>query len=131
LTAEMLIRQSVSRAQDVGGQLVGGVTELVRGSPAITSAVTTGVGLLVTQQVIRRVRKKRTVKKRRKVTRKKRRKVTRRAPRRKKAKRRTHASPRHKGHKVVTFTTKGGKKVRFLTPRKGSKVHKRIKRRRR
>ena len=26
----------------------------------------------------------------------------------------THRSPRHKGHKRVTFTTKGGKKVRFL-----------------
>lgn len=127
----MLIRQAVSRVQDVGGELIGGVTELVRGSPIITSAITSGVGVLATQQIVRRIRKKRSVKKRRKVVRKKRRKVTKRVGRRKKAKRRTHASPRHKGHKVVTFTTKGGKKVRFLTPRRGSKVHKRIKRRKR
>lgn len=127
----MLLRQAVSGVQDVGGQLIGGVTQLARGAPVITTAVTTGVGLIATQQIIRRVRKKRAVKKRRKVTRKKRRKVTKRIGRRKKAKRRTHASPRHKGHKFITFTTKGGKKVKFLAPKRGSKVHKRIKRRRR
>ena len=48
-----------------------------------------------------------------------RRRVARRRVRRKKIrdgrrKRRTHRSPRHKGHKVVSFTTSTGKKVRFL-----------------
>ncbi len=47
-------------------------------------------------------------------TRKKRRPATRRKRVSRKRKRRTHASPRHKGHKVVKFTTKEGKKVRFL-----------------
>jgi len=32
-----------------------------------------------------------------------------------KRKRRTHASPRHRGHKRVSFTTASGKKVSFLT----------------
>lgn len=62
------------------------------------------------------------IKKKKKTTRKK---ITRRK------KRKTHASPRHKGHKRVTFTTKGGKKVRFLVkPKKHKHVsHKKKSRR--
>jgi len=51
--------------------------------------------------------RKRKAPTRRKVTRKRR--VTR------KRKRRTHRSPRHKGHKRVSFTTKDGRKVSFLS----------------
>lgn len=58
---------------------------------------------------------RRRAKRRRKIgTRKKRRAPTRRKRITRKRKRRTHASPRHKGHKVVKFTTAEGKKVRFL-----------------
>lgn len=42
-----------------------------------------------------------------------RRRVSRVGPR--KRKRRTHRSPRHKGHKRVSFTTKDGRKVSFLS----------------
>lgn len=47
-------------------------------------------------------------------TRKKRRAPKRRARVSRKRKRRTHRSPRHKGHKRVSFTTAEGKKVSFL-----------------
>lgn len=64
---------------------------------------------------VTRVRRRPTAK--RKPTTRRKARVTKRRARRKvtrKRKRRTHASPRHRGHKVVKFTTKDGKKVRFL-----------------
>ncbi len=60
-------------------------------------------------------------------------KTAKRKPRRKAVARRkrriTHRAPRHKGHKRVTFTTKTGKKVRFLVRgQKRSPKHRRRKR---
>ena len=85
------------------------VTDFIRGNPIVsTAAIGIGTtGLVAVATAVRRKRKKKTT---RRAARKK---TTRRATRKKK-KRVTHRSPRHRGHKTVTFKTKGGKKVRFL-----------------
>ena len=101
-------------------RVTGIVTSFGRSNPLIVTSI---AGIATTGLVaVARVRKKR---KKAKTTRRKKRKsrVTRRR------KRKTHRKPRHKGHKRVTFTTKGGKKVRFLVKKKG--VHKRHRRKKR
>jgi len=99
-------------------------TDFIRGNPLVSTAAigigTTGLltGIATT---VRRTRKKKrkTVRRKakRKTTRKRRTKRVKRVKRTRK-KRRTHASPRHKGHKRVSFTTAGGKKVSFLVKKK-------------
>jgi len=106
-------------------------TDFIRSNPITTAAVAIGVPLsfagiaAVGRRVATRKKRKKAVKrkvKRRKTTngRKRKRKTTRRGKR----KRVTHRSPRHKGHKRVSFTTADGKKVNFLVRRKGGKSHK-------
>lgn len=99
------------------------IREVVLGSPIRAglagAAVALGGGLLIAGAV----RRKRRVTS--KKTRKKRKTTTRRS------RRVTHRAPRHRGHKRVTFTTKGGQKVRFLVRgRKRSPKHSRSKSRR-
>lgn len=103
------------------------VTDFIRGNPLVSTAVV-GIGTtgLITgiAAVGRRAakRKRKAVKKR--VTRRKRKKVT------KRRKKITHRSPRHKGHKRVSFTTKDGRRVNFLVRgAKRSPLHRRKRRR--
>ena len=126
-------------------RLGGRVTDFIRGNPIIsTAAIGIGTTGLIAAAVTR-VKKRRTAK--RKITRRKKsvKKIVRRKKRTKaqikrmrirnlakarRARRKgTHRSPRHKGHKRVSFTTAGGKKVNFLVGRK--KVHKKHRRRKR
>ncbi len=87
-------------------RVTGIVTSFGRSNPLIVTGI---AGLTTTGLVaVARIRKKRKAARKKRVTTKKRRKKT---TRRKKV---THRKPRHRGHKRVTFTTKGGKKVRFL-----------------
>jgi len=103
------------------------VTTFIRGNPLITAGIGLGAPLAIigiTKAVRRRKKKAKAVSKTR---RKRKRKVARRKTRRvvrKKRKKVTHSSPRHRGHKMVTFTTKDGKKVRFKVARKPH-IHKR------
>jgi len=107
------------------------VTDFIRGNPLVsTAAIGIGTTGLVTAVATIRRRKKRTalLRKRKSRTPKRKRKKARRVVKkgkRGKAKRRTtHRSPRHKGHKVVSFRNKKtGKMVRFLVRRKGGKSH--------
>ena len=106
------------------------ITQFIRSSPivsgvALGGSVLGGLGLL---QIIRKVRKrkktrirKRTVRKaitRRRRTRRKTSVVVR---RKRRVGRHVHASPRHRGHKRVSFTTKTGQKVNFLVKSKRRK----------
>lgn len=101
-------------------------TDFIRSNPITTTAIALGVPLTfvgiaaVGRRVARRKRKVTTKRKKRAV----RRKVAGRIKRRKKI---THRSPRHKGHKRVSFTTADGKKVNFLVRRKGGKRHRKKK----
>jgi len=89
------------------------VTTFIRGNPLITAGIGLGTPLaIVGISKIRKKRKKAPSKRKPKRKTKSRKKVSK---RRKKV---THRSPRHKGHKVVTFTTKDGKKVRFKVAKK-------------
>jgi len=121
------------------------VTDFIRGNPLVATAVvgigTTGLVASATS-LFRRSRKKKKAKVRRK---KSVRKSTRRPKKKTVAqirktrlrnlakarrakrtgKRKTHRSPRHRGHKRVSFTTASGKKVNFLV---GKRKHKRRKR---
>jgi len=104
-------------------------TDFVRGNAIVsTASVGAGVtGLVVAGAVIRKLRTKKT-KRKRKSSKKS---IKRKGIKRRKVKRRTkvsHSSPRHRGHKFVTFTTKGGKRVKFKVKQKAHS-HK-IKRRR-
>ena len=109
------------------------VTDFIRGNPIVSTAAigigTTGlITGLATVAGIRRKRKKiATRKKKRKVGRKKRARKVKGARRAKK--RVTHRSPRHKGHKRVSFTTASGQKVNFLV-RKKKHSHRRLRRKR-
>ncbi len=90
-------------------RVVGVVTSFGRSNPLITTAVTgiTATGIVAVARARVKRKKKRAVKKR--VTTKRRKKVS------KKRKRATHASPRHRGHKRVSFINKKtGKRVSFL-----------------
>jgi len=121
------------------------VTDFIRGNPLVATAVvgigTTGLVASATS-LFRSRRKKKKVSKRKS---RKRAKVRRRGKKKSAAqirrtrlrnlakarrarrvgKKRTHASPRHRGHKRVSFTTASGKKVNFLV---GKRKHKRRKR---
>lgn len=94
-------------------------TDFIRGNPITTTAIALGVPLsfLGIAAVGRRVAKRRKAKRKAK-KRGKKRKVS-----RKRRAKRTHASPRHRGHKRVSFTTKDGKRVSFLVKKK-AKRHK-------
>lgn len=105
-------------------------TDFFRANPILSSAaIGAGTsGLVVAVAGIRKVKKRKKAKKRTKKRTKK--KTTRKRKTRKTTKKRkkvTHRSPRHSGHKRVTFTTKDGKKVSFLVAKKGH-THKRRKR---
>jgi len=105
-------------------------TDFIRGNPIVsTASVGAGVtGLVVAGATIRKLRskKKSTKRKSTKKSRIKRKKI--RGGRvRKRTKRITHRTPRHRGHKKVTFTTKGGKRVSFLV-KKPAHSHKKLKR---
>jgi len=97
------------------------ISEFVRNNPILSGLI--GSGVLTTLgtlgvAVVRRRRKARA-RPRRRVKRRKMR-VSRGAITRRKRHRRgvTHRRPRHAGHKKVSFTTKGGKRVSFLVKRK-------------
>jgi len=103
------------------------VTDFIRSNPITTASVSLGAPIVAIGvakgigAIRKRKKKKKKVKKkngRRKTTG---RKTTGR-------KRKTHRSPRHRGHKRVSFTTKGGKKVSFLVAPKGGTKHRRKKR---
>ena len=97
-------------------------TDFIRGNPIISTAIIGAgtSGLVTAIAVTRGARRSTTAKARRKKSKKTgRKRDARRTPRRKK--KATHRSPRHRGHKQVTFTTKGGKKVRFLVKPKKHK----------
>lgn len=95
------------------------ITDFIRGNPIVsTAAIGIGTtGLITGIAAVRRVgkKKKRKVSKKRRVVKKKGKKTVRKVAKRKKV---THRSPRHKGHKRVSFTTAGGKKVSFLVKKK-------------
>ena len=105
------------------------VTDFIRGNPLVSTAAvgigTTGI-VAAAVTAIRSRRKKRAAKRRvkkRKVSRK-RVKVR----RKKRVRHVTHRSPRHRGHKRVSFTTASGKRVNFLVKPKSKHRMKRRKR---
>jgi len=108
------------------------IADFIRGNIIVsTAAIGIGTtGLLTGIAVVKGIRKKRKKagkgKKKRKTRAKKKTRKTRRP--RKAKKRISHASPRHRGHKRVSFTTAGGKKVNFLVRMKGH-AHRRRRRR--
>lgn len=99
--------------------------QTIRRNPIVAGSVLGGsvIGGLVVAQTIRKRRKKT------KSTVRKRRSKLRAGTKRRKTKKRkvTHRSPRHKGHKRVSFTTKDGKRVNFLVKKK-SHTHRRKRR---
>jgi len=97
------------------------VTDFIRGNPIVSTAA---IGIGTTGLVLGAVS---AVRKRRKKKAAKRKRVSKKKRSRKKKKKVTHRSPRHKGHKRVSFTTAGGKRVNFLVKRKAH-THKRVKR---
>lgn len=108
------------------------VTDFIRGNPI--TAVAVGLGVPATFAGIASVGKRVAAKRRKKKSAK--RKTTKRRARvksiktglKKRRKKVTHRSPRHKGHKRVAFTTADGKRVSFLV-KKPKHSHKRVKRR--
>jgi len=120
VAADSLLQQTVSRGQALGSDVLGRVNEFVRANPAVTGTIAiAGTGLLAAQIIRSRAPKKR------KTTRRKRKTTRRRAPTvRRRKKRATHRSPRHKGHKRVSFINKKtGKRVSFLVRAKGGRSH--------
>ena len=105
------------------------VTEFIRTNPVLAgSVIAAGIGGTVA--VVRATTKRRKARKttKRKVRRATKRKIIHRRGRhvrrtkarrqtRRKRQRVTHSRPRHKGHKRVSFTTAGGKRVSFLSKR--------------
>ena len=93
------------------------VTDFIRGNPIISTAAL-GIGTTGLFAGIATVGRRKAKKKTRRKAVKKR--VTRRKPKKvsKRRKRVTHAKPRHKGHKRVSFTTAQGKRVSFLVKKK-------------
>lgn len=107
------------------------VTDFIRGNPIVSTAAvgigTTGLiaGIAAVTRIRRKRKKAKAKPKKRKARRRKRvAKVKRRVKKRKKI---THRSPRHKGHKRVSFTTASGQKVNFLVKKKAH-IHRRRKR---
>lgn len=108
-------------------RVTGVITSFGRSNPLIVTSIAglTSAGIVA----VARIRKKKNAKKRKK-------KISRKAQRKKDRRRRsrkvTHRRPRHRGHKTVTFKTKGGKKVRFLvrgqkrSPKHGKKKARRF-----
>ena len=93
-------------------RIITDATNFIRGNPIISAGVGLGTPLVlvgISKVRSRSTKKKTTVKKRK--ARVKRRKIKARTVRRKKV---THRSPRHKGHKKVSFVTAEGKRVSFL-----------------
>lgn len=93
------------------------ISEFVRENPVLTGGIGAGVlatlGTLGGIAVVRRRKRKASTKKRKKTTRRMvKRRITHKRRRHKKGV--SHRSPRHRGHKRVSFTTKGGKRVSFL-----------------
>lgn len=103
------------------------VTDFIRGNPIVSTAIVGAgtTGLVVASGIISRPRKSVKKKVSRKKAKKKIKKTVKKVTKRKK---KTHRSPRHRGHKFVTFTTKDGKKVKFKVAKK---PHAHKKRRRR
>lgn len=89
------------------GRITQTIPDFIRGNPIVSTALigigTTGLVLGAKAVAVRRKKKKTTA----------RRRTTKRAKTVKK-RRKSHASPRHKGHKRVSFKTASGKTVRFL-----------------
>lgn len=128
----------VNVLERIGGR----VTDFIRGNPLVsTAAIGIGTTGLVAAAVTRIKRRKKARKKTRgkkvsvkrrgrkktkaQIKRQRLRNLAKARRARKTGKRKTHRSPRHKGHKRVSFTTAGGKKVNFLV---GKRKHKRRKR---
>jgi len=109
-------------------------TDFIRGNPIVsTASVGAGItGLVIAGATIRKLGAKKKRKSKRKSIKKTRIKRGRgiKKKRVKKRSRITHSSPRHKGHKFVTFTTASGKKVKFKVKKKNV-THRNIKRRKR
>lgn len=108
----------------LGASILADINQFVRGNPLLSTAILGASLTGITAGVVRiRRRKKKSVS-----TQKRKRKSTRKKIRgrgiRKRTKRVTHSSPRHKGHKRVAFTTKEGKRVTFLV-KKPKHQHKR------
>lgn len=106
------------------------VADFIRGNPLVATAAI-GIGTTGLIAGIAGIFKRRK-KKRKAAARRKSRKKTTRTRRRVGARRKrvSHRSPRHRGHKRVTFKTKTGKTVNFLV-RKKTHPHGRRKRTRR
>lgn len=108
------------------GEISERATQFIRENPLLTGAILSATigGTAAIIATVRR-RKTRTTVSRRKAPRRKRR-VMRRTKRKKvltrsgrhRLRATTHRRPRHKGHKRVSFTTKGGKRVNFLVRKK-------------
>jgi len=137
--------------KDIGSEFVNTIerlsqrtTDFIRGNPLISTAAlgigTTGL-VAVAATVIRKRRKRKTTVRRRKSVRSTKRRRTKKTAAqirrtrlrnlakarraRRTGKRKSHRSPRHRGHKRVAFTTKTGQRVSFLV---GKRKHKRRKR---
>jgi len=85
-------------------RVTGVVTSFGRSNPLIITSIAglTTAGIVAVTRVRRKRKKAKTTRRRKaRTTRGRRKRVT-------------HRRPRHRGHKRVTFTTKTGKKVRFL-----------------
>jgi len=84
-------------------RVTGIVTSFGRSNPLLVTSIAgiTGAGVLAVTRIRRKRKKAKTTRRRKKAVGRRRKRVT-------------HRSPRHRGHKTVTFKTKGGKKVRFL-----------------
>lgn len=108
-------------------RITANVTDFIRGNPLVsTAAIGIGTtGLIAGVAAVRKIRKKKA-RKRTTVKIRKRKRTT--VKRRKIRKRVTHSSPRHKGHKRVSFTTASGKRVNFLVRKKKSPTHRKLRR---
>lgn len=90
----------------------------VRENPLVTG-VTLAAAIGGTTAVVRKVRRRKSGIKKSTTRKRKRTSGTRKVAGRRK--RKSHASPRHRGHKRVSFTTKDGKRVTFLVKPKQKK----------
>lgn len=130
-TQNGLLRRSIVVGSSFVRTGISSVTQFIRTNPIVSGGILGGSVLVASTAtgVIRRRRARRATsrstatRRKRRVVRVKKRKVVR--------KRVTHRSPRHKGHKRVSFINKKtGKRVSFLVRRKGGVRHT-VRRRRR